>query len=359
MIPTIALLLPLFPDRASTIAGRVDALFFFLIAVSLFFSILIVGVIFYFFVKYRRRSEDEIPDPIEGSIRLEATWIVIPFILAMVIFVWGASVFFAINRVPRDTLDIYVVGKQWMWKFQHPEGHREINQLHVPVDTSIKLTMATEDVIHSLYIPEFRVKHDVVPGRYTTLWFRATKPGRYYLFCAEYCGTQHSGMIGSIVVLEPAAYQAWLSGGAPEGSLAAAGEKVFQDLACVQCHRGDSMGRGPVLEGVFGSQVTLQGGQTVIADEAYLRESILEPRAKIVMGYDPIMPTFRGQVSEEQILQLIAYIKSLVPPEQGPAGTVPAAKPGAGTLPNMNMQDRIRGAERSDSHSNQQGNRER
>jgi cytochrome c oxidase subunit II len=307
---------PLFPDQASTVAGGVDALLFFITAVSIFFSVLIVTVIFYFFIKYRRRSPDEVPRPIEGSNKLEITWTVVPFGLAMVMFVGGAYVYFTIARPPRDTMDIYVVGKQWMWKIQHPEGNREINELHVPVNTSVRLTMTTEDVLHSFYIPDFRIKQDVVPGRYTTMWFKATKPGKYHLFCAEYCGTNHSGMIGWIYVMEPADYEAWLSGGAAEGSLASQGQKLFQDLACNTCHRSDAQGRGPVLDGLFGKSVQLQGGQTLVADESYLRESILNPRAKLVAGFEPIMPTFQGQVSEEQLLQLIAYIKSLGAPGQ-------------------------------------------
>jgi cytochrome c oxidase subunit II len=302
---------PLFPDQASTVSGGVDTLFFFITAVSVFFSVLIVGVIFYFFVKYRRRSEDEIPRPIEGSNKLELTWTLVPFGLAMMMFVGGAYVYFTMARPPRDTMDIYIVGKQWMWKIQHPEGNREINELHVPVNTSIRLTMTTEDVLHSFYIPDFRIKQDVVPGRYTTMWFKATKPGQYHIFCAEYCGTNHSGMIGTIYVMEPSEYEAWLSGGAAEGSLASQGQKVFQDLACNTCHRSDAQGRGPMLDGIFGKTQQLQGGQTIVADESYLRESILNPRAKLVAGFEPIMPTFQGQVSEEQLLQLIAYIKSL------------------------------------------------
>ncbi|HEY0322727.1 MAG TPA: cytochrome c oxidase subunit II [Pyrinomonadaceae bacterium] len=314
---------PLFPDQGSTVAGGVDALFFFITAVSVFFSVLIVAVIFYFFIKYRRRSPDEMPRPIEGSTKLELTWTIVPLGIAMVMFLGGAYVYFTMARPPRDTMDIYVVGKQWMWKIQHPEGNREINELHVPVNTSIRLTMTTEDVIHSFYIPDFRIKQDVVPGRYTTLWFKATKPGKYHLFCAEYCGTNHSGMIGTIYVMEPSEYEAWLSGGNAEGSLASQGQKLFQDLACNTCHRSDAQGRGPVLDGLFGKSVQLQGGQTLIADEAYLRESILNPRAKTVAGFEPIMPTFQGQVSEEQLLQLIAYIKSLgAPGEQQQQGTI-------------------------------------
>lgn len=301
----------LFPERASTVAGRVDALYSFLLIVSTVMTLLIAGLIVYFIIKYRRRADDELGTPVTGALTLELLWTVIPFVIMMVMFVWGASLYFTLSRPPQDALEIQVVGKQWMWKFQHMDGQREINELHVPVGRAVKLTLASQDVIHSFFVPAFRVKSDVVPGRYTTVWFEATKPGRYHLFCAEYCGTQHSGMIGQVIVMEPTQYQAWLSGGATEGSLAAAGQKLFQDLACHTCHRGDTQGRGPVLDGLFGKAVQLQNGQTITADENYIRESILNPSAKLVAGFQPLMPTFQGLVSEEQVLQLIAYIKSL------------------------------------------------
>ncbi|MGH7964933.1 MAG: cytochrome c oxidase subunit II [Candidatus Binatia bacterium] len=302
---------PLFPEQASTVAGRVDALYAFLVIVSTVMTLLIVGLIIYFITKYRRRADDELGAPVTGALTLELLWTIIPFVIMMIMFVWGASVYFTLSRPPPDALEIQVVGKQWMWKFQHLDGQREINELHVPVGRAVKLTLASQDVIHSFFVPAFRVKSDVVPGRYTTVWFEATKPGRYHLFCAEYCGTQHAGMIGQVIVMEPTQYQAWLRGGAAEGSLAAAGQKLFQDLACHTCHRGDTQGRGPVLDGLLGKAVQLQNGQTVIADENYLRESILNPSAKLVAGFQPLMPTFQGLVSEEQVLQLIAYIKSL------------------------------------------------
>ncbi|HVN79469.1 MAG TPA: cytochrome c oxidase subunit II [Terriglobia bacterium] len=326
--------LPLFPEQASSMAGRVDALYFFLVAVTIFFSVLIAALEIYFAIKYRRRSEREFPEPIEGSMKLESIWIIIPFVLSMVMFVWGASVYFALYRPPRNALEIYVVAKQWMWKFQHLDGQREINELHVPVNQKVKLIMATEDVIHSFYVPAFRVKADVVPGRYTTAWFEGTKPGRYHLFCAEYCGTNHSAMGGWVDVMEPADYQAWMSGGSTEMSFAALGQKLFQDLACHTCHRSDATGRGPVLEGLFGKTVTLAGGGTVKADEAYVRESILNPRAKVVAGFEAIMPTFQGLVSEEQLLQLIAYIRSIGPSQGQAAATGAAADDGSpGSVP--------------------------
>jgi cytochrome c oxidase subunit 2 len=237
----------------------------------------------------------------------------------MVMFTWGTSIFFKESRPPDNALPIYVVGKQWMWKLQHMEGQREINELHVPMGRPVRLTMTSEDVIHSFFIPAFRVKQDVVPGRYSTLWFEPTKPGTYHLFCAEYCGTKHSGMIGWIHVMEPQDYEAWLSGGAM-GSLAENGQRLFQSLACGNCHKLDgTQGRCPNLVGLFGSTVQLTGGGTVKADEAYIRESILRPAAQVVAGFQPIMPTFQGLVTEEEVLQLVEYIKSLAP---SPAGVV-------------------------------------
>ena len=288
-----------------------DALYFFLLTIAAFFSLLIAGLIVFYAVKYHRRSPFAVGRTVHGGMILELTWTIVPLIITMVIFVWGASVFFAMTHPPDDALNIYVVGKQWMWKFQHLDGQREINELHVPVERNIRLIATSEDVIHDVFVPAFRLKVDVIPGRYVTLWFRATKPGRYHLFCAEYCGTKHSGMTGEVIVMAPADYQAWLSGGTPGGSLADAGQKLFADLACNTCHRPDAQGRGPVLDGLLGKTVSLQSGGTIVADEAYLRESILNPSAKVTAGYQPIMPTFQGLVSEDQLLQLIEYIKSL------------------------------------------------
>ena len=302
---------PLFPVSASTMAPRVDALYFFLLAITVFFSLLIAGLIVFYAVKYRRRSPEAVGVRIHGALMLEIGWSIIPFVITMVVFVWGASVYFAMASPPAETLNVYVVGKQWMWKFQHLDGQSEINELHVPVGRNVKLNMTSEDVIHDLFFPAFRVKADVIPGRYVNIWFNATRPGRYHLFCAEYCGTRHSGMIGEVVVLEPSEYQDWLSGGAPQASLASAGERLFADLACNTCHRPDSDGRGPVLDGLFGTTITTQTGEAVVVDEAYIRESILNPSAKVQAGFQPIMPTFQGVVSEEGLLQLVEYVKSL------------------------------------------------
>jgi cytochrome c oxidase subunit 2 len=320
---------PLFPDQASTLAPRVDALYFFLVGTSAFFTLLIACLVVYFAIRYRRRAPGEVGADIHGGTTLEIVWSVIPLGLSMVMFAWGASVYFSLYRPPDETLDIYVVGKQWMWKFQHLDGQQEINELHIPINRAVKLTMTSQDVIHDLFIPAFRTKADVIPGRYTTIWFQATRPGRFHLFCAEYCGTQHSGMIGEVSVMEPAAYEAWLSGGGGEGSLASAGEKLFQSLACNTCHQAGSASRGPLLDNLFGKNVALASGETVAVDEGYLRESILNPQAKVTAGYQPIMPTFQGLVSEEGLLQLIEYIKSLKPPVPQDGAPEAAAPPAA------------------------------
>jgi cytochrome c oxidase subunit II len=301
-------------------ARQVDALYFYLVAVSAFFATLIALLVIYFAIKYRRRSETYLPKGVEGSLKLELAWTIIPLLISLSFFFWGAKVFFAMHRAPKDALEVWVVGKQWMWKIQHADGQREINELHVPVGRAVRLTMTSEDVIHDFFVPAFRVKKDVLPGRYTNLWFTANRPGRYHLFCSQYCGTKHSAMIGWIEAMEPAAYQAWLSGGTVSESLASAGSKIFVQRACNTCHRPDSLARGPNLEGLFGKTVQLADGRTIVADESYIRESILNPGAKLVAGFQPIMPTFQGLLSEEELLQLVAYIKSLSKPS-APAGS--------------------------------------
>ena len=303
----------LFPEQASTIAASVDHLYLFLIALTVFFVLFIFGLVVFFAIRYRRRNDDEQPEAIEGNHALEIAWSVIPLIIVMVIFVWGTSLFLEMVRQPADATPIYVVGKQWMWKIQHPDGHSEINQLHVPVGHKFQLVMTSEDVIHSFYIPAFRVKQDVVPGRYSSAWFEATKEGTYHLFCAEYCGTSHSGMRGEVIVMSAAAYEDWLGGETGSSSMADAGEKLYTGMACSTCHSDDSEGRGPSLRGLFERNVILENGKIITPDEAYVRESILEPQAKTVRGFGPIMPTYEGQLSEEQILQIIAYIKTLKP----------------------------------------------
>src|ERR1700722_466091 len=315
---------PLWPDRASTTAGNVDALYIFLLIVTALMTALIFTAVIYFAARYRRRA-GVLAEQIEGSTPLELTWSIIPLFVFLAIFAWGAVVFFKGRTPPRDSTEVYVVAKQWMWKLEHAEGQREINELHVPVGRDVKLIMTSQDVIHSFFVPAFRMKQDVLPGRYTVAWLHATKAGTYHLFCAEYCGTQHSGMIGSIVVMEPAQFEAWMSGGST-GPLSASGEKIFAELGCVTCHRADSQGRGPNLQGIFGKPVQLEDGRTVTADENYIRESILDPGAKVVSGFKPVMPTFQGLVSEEQLTALVAYVKSLshsVPPPISTAAATP------------------------------------
>ena len=315
--------IPLMPERASTVAQSVDEFFYFLIAVSLFFIVLIASLEIYFAMRYRRQHDDEVPLPVRSSTRLEVVWIGVPFLISMAIFGWGASLYYELYRMPADAMDIYITGKQWMWRAQHMNGRREINTLHVPVGRKVKLTMTSEDVIHDFSIPAFRIKRDVLPGRYSYLWFEATKPGEYHLFCAEYCGTDHSKMIGTVYVMEPADFQAWLGGSTPGTTLAGTGEKLFNQLACNTCHRVGEEGRGPNLEGLWGTQSVMADGEIVTADESYLREAILNSQARIVAGYTGpvIMPNFQGQLSEDQVLQLIAYIKSVGPEQDDTASS--------------------------------------
>jgi cytochrome c oxidase subunit 2 len=314
--------IPLVPESASTLSWKVDALYFYLSGVTLFFALLISSVLIFFVIRYRRRTPYEIPRPIAGSHKLETLWTIIPFIIAMTMFGWGAQVYFQQYKPPANAIEVYVVGKQWMWKLQHATGQREINQLHIPVGRKIKLIMTSEDVIHDFFVPAFRTKMDVVPGKYTTLWFEATKPGTYHLFCAEYCGMNHSGMTGSIVVMEPREFDNWLSGNAGSGTPAAQGQQLFQSLGCASCHGANGEGgRGPTLAGVFGKKTELQTGESVPVDEGYVRESILNPQAKLVAGFGAIMPTFQGQVTEDQLMQLTAFIKSL--PAGGQTQTPP------------------------------------
>lgn len=305
--------IPLFPEQASTFAWQVDGLYFYLILISVAFTIPIVGAIILFMLKYREKDKYGTPPEMHGSIALETVWSIIPFIISMTIFLGGAIVYFNQFRIPEDSMEIYIVGKQWMWKAQHGTGQREINELHVPVGRKIKLTMTTEDVLHDFFVPAFRTKMDVVPGRYTYLWFEATEPGKYHLFCAEYCGLNHSGMGGFVYVMEQRDFDNWLAGNVSDQTPVQAGQDLFANkLGCASCHAGANQ-RGAKLEGIFGKEVKLVGGQTVTADDQYIRNSILNPASQVVEGYQPIMPTFKGQVTEEQLNHLVAYIKSLTP----------------------------------------------
>jgi cytochrome c oxidase subunit II len=303
----------LFPEQASSLAPEIDNLYLGVITITAFFAVVVVICVTYFAIKYRDHTGDKVGSPITGSVPLELGWSLIPFFISIGIFVWASVVFFHIVRAPDQTLDIYSTGKRWMWRFQHIDGQIEINELHVPVGRAVRVVFTSEDVLHDLFIPAFRVKADAVPGRYSAIWFEPTKVGEYHLFCAEYCGTRHSGMIGTVYVMEQADYQAWLGGGGATagGSLVQRGEALFTQLACVTCHLPDGSGRGPSLEALYGSQVTLDSGAVVTADESYLRESILMSQAKTVKGYERLMPTFQGLINEDGVAALIEYIKSL------------------------------------------------
>jgi cytochrome c oxidase subunit 2 len=301
----------LFPDQASTFAPRVDALYIFLLGVTAFFTILIFLAIVFLAIYYRRSAVRNRTRQVGAKYwLLEAIWIVVPLVLTMVMFLWGAEAYVEQRVFPPNAIELTVIGKQWMWKIKHPQGRGEINEMHVPVGQPVLLRMISEDVIHSFYLPAFRVKMDVLPGRYTSLWFQATKPGVYHLFCAEYCGTEHADMRGRVYVMQPAEYAEWLAGGEEQPPVTA-GEELFTRFRCDTCHFQGGQPRCPSLASLFGQPVQLSDGQVVTADEAYLRESILNPAAKVVAGYQQIMPTFEGQLSEEQIFHLIEYIKSL------------------------------------------------
>ena len=321
--------LPLYPEQASNFAPQVDSLMIFIIAICLFFAVAVTVAVIIFFFKYKRRREGEVGVAIHGDMRLEAAWMIVPLILSLAMFGWGAVVYVDYRTTPKDTLDIYVIGKQWMWKLQQPNGLREINELHVPVGRNVRLIMASEDVIHDFFVPAFRVKMDVVPGHYNTMWFQPTKPGKYHFFCSQYCGTNHSVMEGWVTVMEPSEYASWLSGssGGGDANPVVAGEKLFTEKACNTCHLSDGTGRAPSLNGVYGAKVLLADGATVTADDSYIRESILNPGAKIVAKYSPLMPSFQGQLTEEQILALTAYVKSLQaqPVPATGSGIAPAA----------------------------------
>jgi cytochrome c oxidase subunit 2 len=310
----------LHPERASTVAEGVDLLHYFLTIITLFFTFVIFTIIFYYMVKYRRRSEEDQPPETHTHMALEMTWTLVPTLLCGVVFVWSSSLYFRNSRAPNASMEMFVIGKQWMWHIQHPEGVREINELHVPLGVPVKLTMTSQDVIHDFYVPAFRVKKDLIPGRYSTLWFQATKTGQFHFFCAQYCGTDHARMVGWVYVMPPEEYAQWLAGGSRAESMPAAGERLFAQYGCVTCHVADGSGRGPSLVGAFGKPVKLRDGQMMMVDEAFLRRAITQPNSMPLPNYAPVMPTFQGQLSEEQILQLIAYIKTLGAQERKATG---------------------------------------
>ena len=300
----------LYPPEASTIAPQMDALYFFLVLVSLVGLTLVTLLIVSFSILYRKNRHPEAVQ-IEGSTLLEATWTIIPLGIFLVAFVWGALLYFRIYTPPANAMNIYVVGKQWMWKIEHPGGQHEINALHIPTGQPIQLTIISQDVFHSFSIPAFRVKREAIPGRYTSAWFEATKVGTYHLFCTQYCGTNHSQMIGDVVVMTPDDFKKWLAGSTSGNSLAMDGERLFSSLSCNACHNSRADARGPNLVNVYDSSLTLSTGQTVTANDAYLRQAILNPSQNITQGYAPIMPTYQGQISEEGVIALVEYIKNL------------------------------------------------
>jgi cytochrome c oxidase subunit 2 len=326
------------PEQAAAVSPKIDALFFFIVGVTAFFSLLIAILVIWFAIRYRRRSPNELPPPVKDSFKLELIWSGVPLLIVLFIFAWGADIYFGLARPPDDALEIYVTGRQWMWKLQHPGGQREINTLHVPAGVPVRLILTSEDVIHSFFVPAFRTKKDAMPGRYNTTWFQATQIGEHHLFCSEYCGTEHAKMIGKIIVMEPGEYQTWLASHA-DGSLALEGRKLFSRMQCIICHTGTPEARAPVLGGLYNSRVALNNGQVVQADENYLRESILYPTRKVVAGYQPIMPAYtlkrnpedrEGHLTEDELTQLIAYLKSL---KQGEMPSRVEDTPPPATLP--------------------------
>lgn len=301
----------LHPPAASTIAQGVDNLYFALTLITLFFTVLIFGTIFYFMIRYRRKQEGDIAGGPHDNLPLELTWTIIPTLICAVLFVWASFLYVRNSRPPKASMEIFVIGKQWMWHIEHPEGVREINELHVPVNTPIRVIMTSQDVIHDFYIPAFRVKKDAMPGRYSSLWFEATETGTYHFYCAQYCGTDHSQMIGWVYVMSPTDYAAWLAGGSKTESMADAGEKLFTQYGCATCHLADGTGRAPSLVGLFGKEEKLLSGESKVVDETLIRQAISVPNSIRLPNYPPIMPSFQGQINEEQLLQLISYIKSL------------------------------------------------
>ncbi len=302
---------PILPEQASKIATQTDNLCWGLVSISAAVCLIVFVPMIYFLFKYRNgHPADRSPSNLPQT-RIEIAWTILPLLIFMCFYVWGAKAYFNIERPPPGAMEINVIGKQWMWKVQHPEGNREIDELHVPVGRIVKLTMTSQDVIHDFFVPAFRTKQDVVPGRYTTEWFQADKIGTYHLFCSEYCGTSHSHMEGRVIVLSQADYQAWLTEGQPGTTLAESGERLFRELGCSGCHLGQSVIRAPPLQGLFGKPVPLNDGTVVIADEGYIRDSILLPAKQITGGYTNDMPSFAGRVSEDELLELIAYIKTL------------------------------------------------
>lgn len=330
---------PIMPEQASDFAPEYDKLFWMTSALTIFFTLLVGVAIIVIAIRYRKGSKVNRKNPVNSHMALEITWSVIPLLMGLGIFFWAAKLFVDSRQPPKDAMDIFVIGKQWMWHIQHPNGVRENNTLHVPVGKAVRLTMISQDVIHSFFIPQFRIKQDVLPGRYTMQWFRATKIGKYNLFCTEYCGTQHSEMGGYVHVMSQADYQAWLaSGGEDPGprkpTMEESGKKLWDRLACGNCHGEQDNERGPSLFGIIGTERKIKDAAPVRVDASYLRESIVDPYRKLTEGYEKTMPSYKGQITEEEILQLIAHMRTLgsAPNPPAPAGDAAAvpANSGAG-----------------------------
>jgi cytochrome c oxidase subunit 2 len=305
---------PLAPPSASNFAPEHDAIFYTLLGLSIFFTVIVGFAVIFLALRYRQGSKYDRSRPIYEDLRLELTWTIIPLIMALFMFFFSARLFIKMRTPPADAQEIYVVGKQWMWHVQHENGVRENNTIHVPVGKPIKLTMISQDVLHALYIPAFRVQMHVVPGRYTQLWFIPTKVGEFHLFCAMYCGTQHAEMGGKVVAMEPKDYAQWLANGVnvvPPMTMAQAGKRIYDRINCGNCHGPADTLRAPSLLGLFGKNRSFADGETLQADESYIRESILRPYNHLTQGYGRTMPAYEGQVSEQEVLDLIAYIKSM------------------------------------------------
>jgi cytochrome c oxidase subunit II len=300
------------PEAASAYAGKIDVLFYAITAVTIVFSILIFLLILVFALKFRRKKGDTPPPATHLFLPIEIAWTVIPLLICLGFFVWGCNLFIeAYSNTPKNTYDIYVTGKQWMWKYQHPTGRREINDVHLPVGQNVRFIMVSEDVIHDMFIPAMRMKHDVLPMRYSSMWFRATMPGNFHIFCSQYCGTKHSAMVGTAILMNQPEFENWLSGQKAQQTPAERGRSLFESTGCIACHQKGALQRAPLLEGVFGTRVKMSDGRVVEADENYVRKSILDPKADVVEGYQPIMPTYAGRLSEDDLIQVVAYIKSL------------------------------------------------
>jgi cytochrome c oxidase subunit II len=311
-----------FPEQGSKTASQVDLLFFCLIGITGSVTFAIAAIALFFLAKYRRNASADRTPTKNTSLAIEVTWSIIPLAIFIILFGWGARIYLHESEVPADAMEIHVVGKQWMWKLEHLQGKREINELHAPVGRTIKLVMTSQDVIHSFFMPDFRIKEDVLPGRYTTQWFTPIRTGTFPLFCAQYCGTNHALMIGRVIVLDPVAFAEWLRNGPEMISVAQTGERLFYAFGCSGCHSSEASVRAPLLQGVFGSQVPLQDGRIVRADERYIRDSILLPNTEIAAGYDPIMPSFQGRLNEEQLFALVTYIKGLSSNSQNSVNTI-------------------------------------